>query len=359
MVTDLPKSSYRQDMMFNMTDLEKALQLRGETDPRTHEIGSAIPGPGWWVPENLWCEMGSAGEAWYDEAYLEWDAPSEDKIAHAEAGLLGRFLKLEDAQPEDIIRFSQAHGLLCPFLGLDDVNVDDLMFYGDSRSGLFPLGPRSQESLSEKVASAITADRVKDWICSAALFRMLLEFRVLAANGRFAELDRRAESEHYFRDLGLVLAGRRVDRDVDEIGFADVVSNVPFFLQRGWPEDLEGQGVVHAIDAVLEAVINSMLSIGRAGFVQVKAETGFRTTFAPGSLLGALGMQLAGVLSASVPVAECFECRGLYEPERRRPRADQRNFCPPCGASGAPQRHASADYRRRKKALAGAKSDAS
>jgi len=46
--------------------------------------------------------------------------------------------------------------------------------------------------------------------------------------------------------------------------------------------------------------------------------------------------------------AVCCECGEPYLP-KRRPKANQRNYCPDCRASGAAQRAAAREYRRRKR----------
>lgn len=63
-------------------------------------------------------------------------------------------------------------------------------------------------------------------------------------------------------------------------------------------------------------------------------------------LFGALAVQILLAVTKTGGLAHCADCRNSFVPSRR-PRRDQRQYCPPCRKSGAPQRDAALDYRRR------------
>lgn len=65
------------------------------------------------------------------------------------------------------------------------------------------------------------------------------------------------------------------------------------------------------------------------------------------SLFGELGLQLILAVGRIEGLACCSEC-GRFYPPTRRPRADQRNYCPVCSESGAPLRYAQTARKRRK-----------
>jgi hypothetical protein len=68
-----------------------------------------------------------------------------------------------------------------------------------------------------------------------------------------------------------------------------------------------------------------------------------------GKLFGNLAIQLMMAISQLDSVAICSACGQSYEP-RRRPKNNQRRYCPDC--KKVAQRDASADYRRRKSSAA-------
>lgn len=71
----------------------------------------------------------------------------------------------------------------------------------------------------------------------------------------------------------------------------------------------------------------------------------------PRGLFGLLAMHLALAVSQVEGFAVCSECGNPYIP-RRKPRDDQRNYCPTCQALGAPARYASSNYHKRRRGRA-------
>lgn len=81
-------------------------------------------------------------------------------------------------------------------------------------------------------------------------------------------------------------------------------------------------------------------SIGRPPEVVFSSGAGHATLF------GTLACQLVFAAARSDGMAVCSSCGGMYTPTRR-PRGDQRRYCPTCRRRGVPLRDAQRDCRRR------------
>jgi hypothetical protein len=128
----------------------------------------------------------------------------------------------------------------------------------------------------------------------------------------------------------------------------------------GWrliaPEDLPETGTIVGMrmtypsteGAALAHAVRRWLEIGgvRVHF-DWHGDRG-RLSFGGHSLFGALATLLSVGVSGSALLI-CDECPLPYTPLQRRPPARTRHFCADCRDDGAPQRHASADYRARKR----------
>jgi hypothetical protein len=69
-----------------------------------------------------------------------------------------------------------------------------------------------------------------------------------------------------------------------------------------------------------------------------------------GKLFANLAIQLMMVVSQVASVAICSACGRSYMP-KRRPKINQRRYCPSCTKEKVPQRDAAIDYRRRKSSI--------
>jgi hypothetical protein len=65
-------------------------------------------------------------------------------------------------------------------------------------------------------------------------------------------------------------------------------------------------------------------------------------------LFGALAAQMLAAVSGT-GWALCSGCSERYDPGRRRPNPDRRNYCPDCRENGVPHRDAQRDLRRRRR----------
>lgn len=122
------------------------------------------------------------------------------------------------------------------------------------------------------------------------------------------------------------------------------------------PGEVPRYGVIGEIRLTIRATAGSSLAQVVERWLElggVRVRYGWSTdrghlSFGGSSLFGALSTLLAvGVSGATLLL--CDECHLPYAPVKRRPPAGKRHFCPECRDNGAPQRHASADYRARKR----------
>ena len=110
---------------------------------------------------------------------------------------------------------------------------------------------------------------------------------------------------------------------------------------------------VRAERLMLMGILNTWLRIGdvRPTF-QWRVDEGPSVFFSGGSvydatLFATLVCQVVFACARSEGVAVCSTCGTTYTPNRR-PRVDQRSYCPRCRLAGAPQRDAQRARRRRK-----------
>jgi len=121
-----------------------------------------------------------------------------------------------------------------------------------------------------------------------------------------------------------------------------------------WYEDIfleesETFGDVDGDKMVLVGHVNAWVkAAGVFPILSFQAKKGFDVALASehGFLLGPLAMNLMFAVSRTDGPAKCSSCGELYAPDRR-PKAKQRNYCSKCRKTGAPQRDASREYRRR------------
>jgi hypothetical protein len=101
----------------------------------------------------------------------------------------------------------------------------------------------------------------------------------------------------------------------------------------------------------LEKTLNAYLLFGGCR-PRVEVDKDIRLTFEPGgmfNLFGHLALRLVTTIARTEGLGLCSSCGVAYVVTGRRPRTDQRSYCDPCRADGAPQRDASRDSRRRKR----------
>jgi hypothetical protein len=125
-----------------------------------------------------------------------------------------------------------------------------------------------------------------------------------------------------------------------------------YFYSRwmDWPI-LDGGG--SPVSRRRNALADAMEKFLRIGQVRLSADWSgdLPTVHLRGAgLLGALALQAVPALMATPhDVVTCSHCLDVYLPQRRRPKRNQRNFCPACRAKHIPERLAGQDYRSRQR----------
>lgn len=102
----------------------------------------------------------------------------------------------------------------------------------------------------------------------------------------------------------------------------------------------------------IAAYVTSQLVYGQVMPLVTWKPGGFAVEFHALGLPNAFGhltLQLAVAIARTEGLAVCSSCGVTYAPTKRKPAAGRRSYCPACFRDGAPQRDASADYRRRKR----------
>lgn len=132
---------------------------------------------------------------------------------------------------------------------------------------------------------------------------------------------------------------RLVRRRIDEGKFVEADAETPDAEKRAYLEYLR--------EALGTATNRWLQSTGVVPCVE-RVEEVWTVRMVSSSLVGALGTQLMMLVSESKGIATCFECGEYFTPKRKRS-AGRRDFCPNCQDDGVPVKHASRDYRARKK----------
>lgn len=101
----------------------------------------------------------------------------------------------------------------------------------------------------------------------------------------------------------------------------------------------------------LRVEVNNALYLGRAMPALEIQNDSFVTVYqaAGGNLYGELALQLLLHISQTDGLANCAACGRPFAPSDRRPKSNQRAYCPQCRRAGAPVRDAMRDYRAREK----------
>lgn len=238
-----------------------------------------------------------------DEFFLEWHwsrAPSEEEKPRDtdKRSLLDAFIKLDGATPEAYLKFARQYGvlLLCEHGVPTGHNPEAFQRAGCSPTGLEPVSVWRHFARHIKATLSIAGSLHRKEIGSAEDWATIFEENP---------------------DVTKPIPWWERSPEADKLALTDIVQE---YLELGnvsprfwW--------------------INDIPTITLDG---------------PG-VLGTLAVQLAFAVSASAGLAVCGHCGQPYFPERK-PAIGRRNYCQECRDRGEPQRAASRDWQRGKRA---------
>jgi hypothetical protein len=270
------------------------------------QLDRRVLGTQWRIPDSI--EL-KEGKLWY---------ANESRSISARPGLVEEFLGLVSASDEQIADFARRWGMLhlCGEHGLPERHlqyphwiysgqtIEDPQWLFCSRRGA-PVGPFSES--------------IDAWRSLARQWKATL-------------------------DVASFLQRRELPRDE--------VWRVAFNLDSEPSEDFRHvkylydytvpQSVSHA-KKKLGLRLNQWIELGRVRpYVETNVDH-LRITFGSYDLFGAIAIQLALVATRTEGLAMCSVCGRAYPPTRR-PRSDQRNYCPTCRKDGADRRNAHVNY---------------
>lgn len=299
----------------------------------TEDLTTAVELSTWTLP----------GEILVEGDLLWWRGHREAKSATAnQSRLLGQFVRLANGDDAAIASFARRWGVL------------DLCGHGYPRShassvAASELNGRLMPVRSCIVATAIRAEGwrsepLERWRSLAGQAGAMLQIAQGLRLGRPVQGDVWAPLQELFT-LDPVILGRDVFRPPEARTWRPVATDdLPLTGRVGGIRvkyrSSEGPALGYAVRRWLEL-----------GGVRVHFDwMGDRgkVSFGGTSLFGALATLLATGVSGSA-LLMCDECHLPFVPLKRRPPAGTRHFCPDCREAGAPQRHASAAYRARKR----------
>ena len=109
--------------------------------------------------------------------------------------------------------------------------------------------------------------------------------------------------------------------------------------------------------AMVALLLNTLLGLGRVRPWITWPDPrlgggGPQFTYAGGSLLSSLALQLCLLMAKVEAWAVCFHCHKFYRPPGRAPKTGQRTFCLGCREKGMPKYYAHRDFRQRKRRAA-------
>jgi hypothetical protein len=270
-------------------------------DPR-FGVDHPIPMGSWMIPATLNHEGGQLRYQW-----LHSEMPH---LRFAEKGptMLKRFLALESAEPEQILRYASEFGTLhlCAH-GLPNTH---------NLSGRNAIPRVSRYCACDTVtAGEWTIEPLDDWRALSRQANAMLDLAV------------------------------QIDRG--ESGSHDLWSQLPYFLDYDDPG--EATYLPPPPDVVIARLVFASLVDTWLDWAQIRpsfswGDHGALVNYYPVGLFGALAMQLATRIGRVSPTAICSFCSNEYEPTRA-PKHGQRNFCPNCRAQGVPNMLAKRDAR--------------
>jgi hypothetical protein len=258
---------------------------------------------------------------------------AHERRIRAGAGLLEGFISLADAPPQVIRNFARRWGVLalCRH-GLP-------MSHNGVRSN-----PDKQEIASWGCAPILAdggwdtlLEPLEPWRRLSGAARGMLNVGASLRDGRPGTIsDWRSIDGAFFK--AAVLYTVRTGRDLP-----------PVDSRETWRALLEQVPLGRDVEfdrAVLGQLLNDGLRMGMARPFIDWDEQSPRITLAGDGLFGALAVQLLFAASSARGLATCTFCGQPYVPTRR-PRSDQRRFCPSCRRNGVPRRMAKRDFDRR------------
>lgn len=260
---------------------------------------------------------------------------SKARTVQSERRALDEFVALHVAPPEGIRRFARRWGTLdiCEHGLPSSHNPSASGPQGVDRGNPTPCSPRMRKSGNGRWEKFEPLEEWRHY--SQQIAGMLL----LAANvlsGREA-YTRSRQSE---RD--------KIAREVNELARLSPQGRVRA-SERKRLEAILKQSNFESDRAMLSSSLTHWLQMG--GVMPLVTWTGTRAVavvFGIHNLFASLAMQLALAIARSDGIAICSSCSTAFVPTRR-PVADERRYCHPCRASGAPQRDAMRDYLERRK----------
>lgn len=241
---------------------------------------------------------------------LVWSWLKGAHQVHSGPGLLDQFVQLSDVSDERILAYARRWGLLIL-----------------CEQHHLPIGHNQPLRFAAPMSAAGA---------SCNLQRRASDYSYLEATEDWRHFARQARA---LISIAARLHGRQLGAAADWA----------LVYERTGREGPPGQGILEAERFALTLVVNEWLVLGSVR-PQFHWDSGRTTmpaiTLGGGGLFGALAVQLMLAVSMTDGLALCSACGAPFVPTRR-PRPDERHYCPTCREAGRPQRDAARDHRRR------------
>jgi hypothetical protein len=252
---------------------------------------------GWQVPPRIWRDGETLRYSVGDHGFREC------AIATPSAGLLERFVRLVDAEPDTIMRFAKRHGLL---------GIKKRHDRPKAEQWLVPKGAKAYGYSILEFASygsqQIGGEPIANWRFWGRRFSAALAIGSCLREGRYGD------ERHW--DCLFGANGYRPPAKGYKCSFEGITDNDIFDEVRG----------------EFNETLNEWLMLGK---VQLGlAYDGSGLSFETPTLFSGLLLQLVSAIGGSGGFAICSNCGKPYSPKRQPPRTT-RHYCTDCGRRAA------------------------
>ena len=228
--------------------------------------------------------------------------------------ILEKFLSLASASDKDIHDFASKFGPLLIFCREEHVRREDV-----------------------EMRQLVIVESCEVWRYFAACMRSLLRIAASFHGGRASDPADWGTIGNYPPPVDRAKEDQANQEPVDWLNPSPSTGEAAWkfmalFVRKGTDRDR----------AMWTRLLNVLLGLGRVRpwvlWEGPESDARPKVVFSGPNLLSHLAIQLCLVASKQDSFAICSYCNNHYSPQKRAPKAGQRNFCPDCRASGVPVR---------------------